>query len=283
MEKNPLFSVLIANYNNGKYLIEAVDSVRNQTYDNWEIVILDDGSTDNSYEIYKELEMDKRIRIYSNDVNRGVGYTKRRLCELALGEIAGFLDADDALVDVALNYVVDVHVNNDLALVYSNKFNCCETLKKCDSSSYQIQIPQGQSYLDLSLGRISHFACFRLNYYNKTEGINPFFLLGEDQDLYFKLEEVGSLKYIDIPLYKYRTNPMSISNASSTETIAWGIFAKYEACKRRGLDPAKYISNIIKGEKQIIDFYENSTGYRMGNIILKPYRMITKYFRGKQS
>ena len=47
-ENQPLFSVLIANYNNGKYLMEAIESVRQQTYINWEIILVDDASTDNS-------------------------------------------------------------------------------------------------------------------------------------------------------------------------------------------------------------------------------------------
>ena len=56
MTNQPLFSVLIANYNNGKYLMDAIESVRRQTYTNWEIILVDDGSTDNSHELYKELE-----------------------------------------------------------------------------------------------------------------------------------------------------------------------------------------------------------------------------------
>ena len=55
MNEKPLFSVLISNYNNGKYLMEAVDSVRKQTYPNWEIVLVDDCSTDNSKELYEDL------------------------------------------------------------------------------------------------------------------------------------------------------------------------------------------------------------------------------------
>lgn len=50
---SPLFSILIANYNNGAYLLECIDSVLKQSYDNWEIVIVDDKSTDISLEVYK--------------------------------------------------------------------------------------------------------------------------------------------------------------------------------------------------------------------------------------
>ena len=75
---NPLFSVLIANYNNGKYLMDAIDSIRRQTYTHWEIILVDDASTDNSKELYKELEKDNRIHIYYNEENRGCGYTKPR-------------------------------------------------------------------------------------------------------------------------------------------------------------------------------------------------------------
>ena len=64
MEKTPLFSVLIANYNNGKYLQEAVDSVLAQTYTNWEIIIVDDKSTDNSAEVYNQYKDDSRFHIY---------------------------------------------------------------------------------------------------------------------------------------------------------------------------------------------------------------------------
>ena len=91
MTNQPLFSVLIANYNNGKYLMDAIESVRQQTYTNWEIILVDDCSTDNSHELYKELEQDERIHIFLNDQNHGCGYTKRRCAELANGEICGFL------------------------------------------------------------------------------------------------------------------------------------------------------------------------------------------------
>ena len=64
MIENPLFSVLIANYNNACFLKEALNSVINQTYKNWEVIIVDDFSTDCSYEIYQEYSKDSRFKIY---------------------------------------------------------------------------------------------------------------------------------------------------------------------------------------------------------------------------
>lgn len=61
MDNNLLFSVLIANYNNGKYLMDAIESVKVQTYSNWEIIIVDDGFIDNSHELYGGLEQQPSI------------------------------------------------------------------------------------------------------------------------------------------------------------------------------------------------------------------------------
>ena len=75
MKNTPLFSVLISNYNNGQYLQETIESVKAQDYTNWEIIIVDDLSTDNSIEIYKKYANDNRIKIYYNTENKGVTYT----------------------------------------------------------------------------------------------------------------------------------------------------------------------------------------------------------------
>ncbi|MEI6122905.1 MAG: glycosyltransferase [Bacteroidota bacterium] len=283
MNDSPLFSVLIANYNNGRYLPEAIESVISQTYSNWEIIIVDDCSTDNSKDIYTKLENETRIKIFYNDANKGVGYTKKRLCELAQGEIAGFLDADDALINTSIEKMCEAHTQlKEVALIYSTFYICDTDLNILRRSSYQEAIPVGKTYLDCTLGRVSHFASFKLQYYKLTKGINPEFILAEDQDLYFKLEEVGGLFYIDEPLYRYRMNSKGVSQTDSEVTVAWGLIAKYEACKRRGLDPAKYFLPVIGGEKNIISFYENSRDYKIGKFFLMPYRFLKyKLFRGK--
>lgn len=90
--ENPLFSVLIANYNNKQYLEECFISLQNQSYQKFEVIILDDQSTDDSISlIHKLVGDDNRFLIYVNDVNKGVGYTKNKLVSLANGEICGFV------------------------------------------------------------------------------------------------------------------------------------------------------------------------------------------------
>ena len=80
----PLFSVLIANYNNARYIEESIESVFNQTYSNWEIIIVDDDSNDNSIKLLEKFKNEDRIKIYKNEENKGCGYTKTGVQHLQL-------------------------------------------------------------------------------------------------------------------------------------------------------------------------------------------------------
>jgi glycosyltransferase involved in cell wall biosynthesis len=92
------FSVLIANYNNAPYLNQCLESVFVQTYQDFEVIIIDDGSNDSSAEIIQKwCSKDKRISSYFNRINKGCGYSKMLCVEKSSGEIAAFLDPDDAL------------------------------------------------------------------------------------------------------------------------------------------------------------------------------------------
>ena len=82
--KETLFSILIANYNNERYLLECIESVLIQSYENWEIIIVDDKSTDESNKLYSLLIKNSKIRIFYNKKNYGLGYTKIKLIQLAI-------------------------------------------------------------------------------------------------------------------------------------------------------------------------------------------------------
>lgn len=90
-----LVSVIMPSYNTGKYIAETIASVINQTYQNWELLIVDDCSTDNTDEIVKFFLEDQRIRYIKNDRNRGAAVSRNRALREARGRWVAFLDSDD--------------------------------------------------------------------------------------------------------------------------------------------------------------------------------------------
>lgn len=94
-----MVTVFIPCYNAGRFISETIDSILVQTYQDFEILIIDDGSTDNSSEILNQYaEKDERIRILKNKRNRGIGYTRNRGVREARGKYLAIMDADDISV-----------------------------------------------------------------------------------------------------------------------------------------------------------------------------------------
>lgn len=106
-KKMPLISVVMPCYNNGAYVGQAIESVQKQTYDNWELVIVNDGSTDNSDEIINQYaQTDKRIH-YIKQENSGASLARNHGVQAAMGEYICFLDADDWLDPACLQIAID--------------------------------------------------------------------------------------------------------------------------------------------------------------------------------
>jgi teichuronic acid biosynthesis glycosyltransferase TuaG len=96
INKQDLISIVMPAYNCERYIKQAINSVIGQTYQLWNLIVIDDGSTDNTVKIVEDLSKnDKRIRVYSNDKNVGVSETRNRGISLAEGEWIAFLDSDD--------------------------------------------------------------------------------------------------------------------------------------------------------------------------------------------
>jgi glycosyltransferase involved in cell wall biosynthesis len=236
--KKPLFSVLIANYNNGRYLEKCLQSIISQTYTNWEIVIVDDASTDSSNTIYRKLSNNKRITIVINKKNKGCGYTKRKCVEIAKGEICGFVDADDAITPDALELLTKYHIENpNLSIIYSTHYICDQNLTPQKIADYVGQIPnQGQSW-SIQRPVISHFASFKRIKYLATEGISPIYRKAADKDLYYKLEATGPVLFIDRPLYYYRHHSDNISlNQRSLVAYQYELMAKAMVISRHKIN-----------------------------------------------
>lgn len=94
--KEPLISIIMPAYNCEKYIEDAINSVIAQTYNSWELIVIDDGSKDNTIKIVEGLsDKDKRIRFYKNEKNLGVSETRNKGISFAKGDWIAFLDSDD--------------------------------------------------------------------------------------------------------------------------------------------------------------------------------------------
>lgn len=228
-----LFSVIVANYNNGQYLPELIQSILNQTYTNWELIIVDDCSYESPIKYIEKYLADERIRYLIHRKNMGVAATFKTAIENSSGEIIGMLGADDALVKTAIEIMINEHYQYpDVSMINSECYWCDEKLNILNKLEFYKPLKPGQTLIrNLTIGS---FATFKRIFYNKTEGFNPAFRRAVDHDIYLKLDEVGALKFINEPLYLYRKNPIGISqNSNGIKAGQFSLLAKYNAYKRR--------------------------------------------------
>ena len=117
-------SIIITSYNYANYIREAIDSVLNQDFQNWELIIVDDGSIDNSVEIINEyVKLDSRIKLYQheNGVNKGLADSIKLGLSKCSNEWVVFLESDDILAKESVSKRFDiVKTNPDIDLVFSD-------------------------------------------------------------------------------------------------------------------------------------------------------------------
>ena len=275
MNKEPLFSVLIASYNNGRYLAKALNSVLSQTYKNVEIIVVDDGSTDHSLEVLASFKNNPAIKIVLNETNKGCGYTKRRCAQLATGELCGFLDPDDELMPTAIETMVQAHIQNpNCSLIGSQHYICNKNLKPMGISEH-ITIPEGYSYLTYGRHITIAFATFKKYLYDKTSGISEEITHAVDQDLYFKLDEVGDVLILKKVLSKYRRHEggISVGKKGFGKAMYWHIILIREAYKRRGISGAE--QQAVK----LITRPYHTYKYRFGNLFLSPIEWVLQWIK----
>lgn len=115
----PLISVVIPCYNYANYIKEAIQSVINQSYKNIELIVINDGSSDNSHEIIQALAQEYKF-LYVNQKNSGVTQTSQNGLDLARGEFIKFLDADDKIYPNFLANALNALKDPNTAFVYAN-------------------------------------------------------------------------------------------------------------------------------------------------------------------
>ena len=127
-----LVSVIMPSWNTGKFIAESIQSVIDQTYENWELIIVDDCSTDNTDEVVAKFT-DKRIRYFKNEKNSGAALSRNRVLREARGEWIAFLDSDDLWNPDKLEHQINFMNKHGYTLSYTE-------YEKIDEESKPLQI-----------------------------------------------------------------------------------------------------------------------------------------------
>lgn len=225
--KRPLISIVMSVYNSEEYITEAIESMLNQTYRNFEFIIIDDGSTDNSLEIIKNYQIsDERIVVISRE-NRGLPYSLNEGIKSAKGEYIVRMDADDISLphrlEVQIEFMESSHevgVCGSAVIVFGER-----------AKDHLWKLTQNDNRLKTELLFSSIFAhpsvmirrkvMIEHNlYYNES------FLQAQDFELWSRMAPYTKFFNLQIPLLKYR-----VSKNSTTTKADKDIEKRYQVIK----------------------------------------------------
>ncbi len=202
-------SVYVVNYNYGHYLEKAIESVLNQTYPNLEILVFDDGSTDNSKTILQEYERNDRIQIFYNQ-NQGLNATIIAAFKQATGEFVIRLDADDWFKrDIIEKLVNEIEKSENTALVFPDYYEVNES----GQILHQIKRHNFNSTVTL-LDQPAHGACtlIRKLHYESVGGLSDAYSCQDGVDLWLSVTHKFSVANVNEPLFYYRKHSSSLSS-----------------------------------------------------------------------
>jgi filamentous hemagglutinin family protein len=231
---SPQISIIIPSYNREGYLAEAIASVLNQTWQDFELLVWDDGSTDNSLAVAQQYaKRDRRVRVVAS-THQGIAAVPKAAIAESKGTYIGLLDNDDVLAPTVLAETIAILQQfPETGFVYTDYLDIDEK-GNILSYGHRCQIPYSQERLLVDFMTF-HFRLIRRSLYEQVGGINPFFGNAYDYDLCLKLSEVTQVRRIQKPLYFYRHHSQNVSKTRRQEQILHSQKAIAQALERRGL------------------------------------------------
>ena len=206
-------SIVLPVYNGSEYLAESIESVLAQTYANWELIIVNDCSTDNTLAIASDFaNKDARIKVFSNKENLKLPNTLNAGFEHATGEYYTWTSDDNKYKPDALRVMVEcLEKNPDAVMVYTN-------YTTIDSSGTTIKLVNELGPKYIFTGNIIG-ACFlyRADVAHKVGLYDANLFLAEDYDYWIRLYEVGKVLHIKDDLYCYRIHGKSLTETRKNQ------------------------------------------------------------------
>ncbi|MCG1020144.1 glycosyltransferase family 2 protein [Sutcliffiella horikoshii] len=219
-------SVVMAVYNGEKYIVQAIRSLLEQTYNNYEIIIVNDCSTDKTYNILEsEIALNDKVKVYHLDSNKGAAFALNYGINKASGTWIAINDADDISfkerLEVQVNYI-NQHSDIIAAATHIEIFTDSGIANPIDQvhQNYKNSVKSEQVGDELYKGvPIIHGSIiFSKDAFIKAGSYNTNYKIAYDYDFWTRLIQIGPIHIIPKVLYKYRKNNQSISNVYIEKT-----------------------------------------------------------------
>jgi glycosyltransferase involved in cell wall biosynthesis len=267
--REPLVSVVMPVYNAEKYVKESVESILNQTYKNFELIVIDDGSKDKSFEIVAELAAkDKRIKLLKNDRNLGVSATRNKCIDFSDGEYVALMDSDDISLPKRLEkQVAFLSENRELGLLGSS----VEVINEAGEIVGVWKYPETHDEISVEMIFSSPFASssviIRRDAVTRVK-YNEDLIVAEDYDFYSRLSKNTKTHNLKDTLVKYRINSKGLTrnNLSEMENKSADVAYLYLNSQRLNLGKTYFIElrklmsgktiekdNMLKIEQHLLD------------------------------
>ncbi|MFC3880865.1 glycosyltransferase family 2 protein [Algoriphagus namhaensis] len=221
-----LVSIITPVHNAVLHIEETIESILKQTYENWELILIDDKSSDNGIDILRDYEgKDPRIKVLRNNNNQGAALTRNRGIKAAQGRFIAFLDSDDLWLPEKLEKQLDFMLQNGHAFTYTSY------IKFRDQEDVGVmKVPKKVNHRDLL--KTCSIGCLTAMYDTEQLGkvYMPIISRRQDFALWLQILKIIPFAYgIQEPLAKYRLRSDSISgNKFKAAGYQWRVYREFE-------------------------------------------------------
>ena len=260
---NPLVSINLCCYNSEKYLRETLQSIAAQTYKNWELVIVNDGSSDSTESIISEFRDQGYPVVYHYQQNRGLQYSRNKAIELSRGDYLAFFDHDDVLMPEMLERQLAAF-DEDTIVVYGNFIT-----REVTSGKEYMSFDPGREFFS---GRVTEELCKKNFIWIETllakieavrrlgEAFDPKLLIADDFDFVLRLSLLGSFKYTRDITFVYRMHP---GNLTTSRRHYFVHDFSYMLQKYRGIISRRMMRDLARQYLLAVRLDLNQAGFRV--------------------
>jgi len=261
--RKPKITVFMAAYNQAPYIQQSITSILNQSFSDFELIIINDGSTDHTPAVVEKIK-DHRITLIHNDGNRGLVYTRNRLLEFAKGDYIAILDADDIAYPDRLalqyNYLL---ANQEVALCggHANIIN-----EQGQKTGERLIVPTNNTVdLFMLFGNpfVNSTTMFKTSVFHALRGYQNY-TISEDFDLFVRISEKYKVANLDETLVDYRIH----SNNTSTLNLSTRLENERTIIKNM------HISIGLAVEEKWLNLHEELFGWKLDEKHLEGYLLL---------